>query len=120
MRAVDCFCASGGLTCRLKAAGVNVTMGIDVNRSALRLYRAHHAHPAMELDLSNVSRAVQVIREVGPIDLLTGSSPCTNFSSAGHREQRIRVAGLTVDFARIAVSLRARPQWEVGKRHWIT
>ena len=106
MRAVDCFCASGGLTCGLKAAGVDVAMGTDVDRAALKLYRARHAHPAIELDLSDVSSAVQAIREVGPIDLLAGSPPCTDFSSAGHREERTRVAGLTVDFARIAVSLR--------------
>ena len=108
MRAVDCFCASGGLTCGLKAAGFDVAMGIDVDRAALRLYRARHAHPAIELDLSDVSKAVQMIREVGPIDLLTGSPPCTDFSSAGHREERTRVAGLTVSFAQIAVSLRVR------------
>ena len=33
MRVVDCFCASGGLTCGLKAAGFDVAMGIDVDRS---------------------------------------------------------------------------------------
>ena len=88
MRAVDCFCASGGLTCGLEAAGFDVAMGIDVDRAALRLYRARHAHPAIELDLSDVSRAVQMIREVGPIDLLAGSPPCTDFSSAGHREEK--------------------------------
>ena len=108
MRAVDCFCASGGLTCGLKAAGVDVAMGIDVDRTALKLYRSRHAHPTMELDLSDVSRAVQMIKEVGPIDLMAGSPPCTDFSSAGNREERTLVAGLTVDFARIAVSLRVR------------
>ena len=108
MIAVDCFCASGGSACGLEAAGFDVKLGLDVDEAALSVYRANHRHDAMALDLGNVDAAVSTIRAVGCVDLLSGSPPCTDFSSAGGRKERETHAGLTVSFARIAVALRTR------------
>ena len=79
-------------------------MGIDVDESALAVYRANHDHPAVHLDLGDVGAACRLI---GNVDLLAGSPPCTDFSSAGSRVEGEN-AGLTVAFARLAVSLRVR------------
>jgi DNA (cytosine-5)-methyltransferase 1 len=104
MRACDLFCCSGGLSVGLKA-NFDVVLGIDNDPSALAVYRMHHKK-GMELDLGNVERSIKVIRHTGPIQLLAGSPPCTDFSSAGRREERASHAGLTAAFARIAVGLR--------------
>ena len=110
-RVVDCFCASGGLTTGLSWAGLDVRMGLDIDEHALAVYRANHpTHAAVALDLSETERAAQVIREGvgGTVEVLAGSPPCTDFSSAGSRTERTSVAGLTVDFARLAAMLRPR------------
>jgi len=109
MIAVDCFCASGGSACGLGAAGFDVKLGMDVDETALRVYRANHSHAAIALDLEDADAAVSAVRaQVGYVDLLSGSPPCTDFSSAGGRVERETHAGLTVAFARIAVTLRTR------------
>ena len=108
MDCVDLFCGAGGSTTGLVKAGVNVKLGIDHDASALAVYRANHGHEAMQLDLGNVGSAVEAIRSVGPIDMLSGSPPCTDFSSAGGRVERDTHAGLTIAFAKIAVAVRPR------------
>ena len=86
-------------------ANFDVVLGIDIDPSALAVYRMHHKK-GMELDLGDIERSIKVIQDVGPIELLAGSPPCTDFSSAGRREERASHAGLTAAFARIAVGLR--------------
>jgi DNA (cytosine-5)-methyltransferase 1 len=108
MRAVECFAGCGGTTCGLVTAGFDVLLGIDHDAAALAVLRANHGHATRQMDLGDVESAVDAIRAVGPIELLCGSPPCTDFSSAGRRVERAGVAGLTVAFARIAVALRVR------------
>ena len=108
MRACDLFCCAGGSTTGLTWAGFEVALGIDVDEGALRVYRANHAHAAANLDLGNVEAAVARIREAGHVDLLAASPPCTDFSSAGSRQERSTVAGLTISTARIAAALGTR------------
>mmetsp|Transcript_49493 Transcript_49493/g.129120 ORF Transcript_49493/g.129120 Transcript_49493/m.129120 type:complete len:114 (-) Transcript_49493:107-448(-) len=109
-RTVDCFCASGGLTTGLGWAGLDVRMGLDIDQQALAVYRANHAtHAAVALDLSETERAERVIREgVGTVEVLAGSPPCTDFSSAGSRTERASVAGLTVGFVRLVANRMRR------------
>ena len=108
MRCADLYCCSGGSTCGLTWAGLDLVLGIDVDEAALRVYRANHAHPAVNLDLGDVDRAVARIRAAGHVDLLAASPPCTDFSSAGSRQEREAVAGLTVSTAKIAAALGTR------------
>jgi DNA (cytosine-5)-methyltransferase 1 len=110
-RTLDCFCGAGGFTTGLVWAGMDVRMGLDIDEHALAVYRANHpTHAAVALDLSETERAARVIREgVGEtVEVLAGSPPCTDFSSAGSRTERASVAGLTVNFARLAAMLRPR------------
>ena len=108
MRACDLFCCAGGSTTGLTWAGLEVALGIDVDEGALRVYRANHAHVAVNLDVGEVEAAVARVREAGHVDLLAASPPCTDFSSAGSRQERETHAGLTVSTARIAAALGPR------------
>ena len=105
---VDCFCGAGGSTTGLVNAGFHVKLGIDHDAAALAVYRANHTHEARQMDLGDVEGAVEAIWSVGPVDMLCGSPPCTDFSSAGGRVERQTHAGLTVAFAKIAVAVRPR------------
>ena len=57
IRAIDCFCGAGGLSCGLASASVDVVLGIDVDAQALKVYRRNHSHRAQTIDLSDTSRA---------------------------------------------------------------
>jgi DNA (cytosine-5)-methyltransferase 1 len=108
MRACDLFCCAGGFTTGLVGA-FEVVLGIDNDEAALRVYRANHTQStAVNLDLRDVGGAVARIRAAGHIDLIAASPPCTDFSSAGSRQERDTVAGLTVSTARIAAALGVR------------
>lgn len=107
MRAVDCFCGAGGGTCGLKDAGFEVRLGIDWDERALIVYRANHAHSALKLDMSQEQLVVEAIRAHGPVDMISGSSPCQDYSCSGRRVEGTRAA-LTVSFARIACAVCPR------------
>ena len=107
MRAADCFCGAGGATCALTNAGFEVRLGIDWDERALMVYGANHSHQALKLDMSKEQLAVDAIKAHGPIDMISGSSPCQDYSCSGRRVEGTRAA-LTVSFARIACAVLPR------------
>lgn len=106
--AVDCYCGAGGASCGLASAGFNVRLGLDWDEEALSVYRANHAHTALQMDLAHVSRAVDAIRSVGDVDVVSGSPPCQDFSMCSDRRVEGARASLTVSFARVACAVRPR------------
>ena len=109
MIACDLFCGCGGTSLGLKMAGADVVLGADCDEAALAAYEhgsRYHCSKGVRLDLSDVESSVAALRsEVGDgLDILCGSPPCQDFSTAGSRSSGTRAA-LTVQFARIAVRL---------------
>ena len=108
MLAVDCFCGAGGGTQGLVDAGFEVSLGLDLDQHALSVYRSNHIqHPAVCLDLSDISLAVETIRRAGHVDLISASPPCQDYSCSGSRVEGAR-ASLTVLLIKIALSLHPR------------
>lgn len=110
MRAVDLFCGCGGLSLGFLKAGIDVVAGIDVWQDALSVYRNNFNHPAIRLDLANVSSSVSVIRRFSP-DMIIGGPPCQDFSSAGKRDENNGRGDLTVSYASIISEVK--PEWFV-------
>lgn len=104
MRVVDLFAGCGGMSTGLKAAGIEVVAGIDVDVDALKVYAANHAE-AVHMDLTGVTAAR--LARFGPIDAIVGSPPCQDFSACGARAEGDR-ANLTLDFARVVCDARPR------------
>lgn len=103
--AVDLFSGCGGLSAGLIDAGIDVAEAYDCWLPALDTYRRNVGAHAVELDLSDVDAASARIAEVGP-DLVAGSPPCQDFSTAGNRIESDQ-ANLTTAFA--AIVARCRP-----------
>ena len=55
-----------------------------------------------------MSRAVDAIRSVGHVDVVSGSPPCQDFSMCSDRRVEGARASLTVSFARVACAVRPR------------
>ena len=95
MRAIDLFCGAGGSSLGAAAAGVEIVAGFDVWPVAGSVYRANFPHARFHLcDLAALDESdIRVIRDdLGPVDLLLASPPCTDHSPA--RGARPPSAGL--------------------------
>ena len=110
MRCVDLFCGCGGLSLGFARAGFTVEAAFDNWEAALAVYRNNFAHPAIQLDLSDIARAVGAVERFKP-QMIIGGPPCQDFSSAGKRDENNGRGDLTVDFARIVAGVR--PEWFV-------
>ena len=106
MRAIDLFCGCGGLSLGFQQAGVEIVAAFENWPYAVACYRQNFQHPVIEIDLSNVKKAISYIAPYTP-DLIIGGPPCQDFSIAGNREEGKR-ADLTLAFAEIVCSLAPR------------
>ena len=86
MRCVDLFCGCGGLSLGFARAGFTVEAAFDNWEAALAVYRNNFAHPAIQLDLSDIARAVGAVERFKP-QMIIGGPPCQDFSSAGKRDE---------------------------------
>lgn len=106
MAVVDLFCGCGGLSKGFEAANFNVVAAFDCWQPALTCYNHNFNHPAHELDLNDVEKSVNKIREYNP-EMIIGGPPCQEFSNAGRRQEGA-IADLTYKYAQIITSIMPR------------
>lgn len=110
MNTVDLFCGCGGMTLGFELAGHRILAGMDNWDKALATYRTNFKHPALKMDLKDVSRSAKVIAAYRP-DMIIGGPPCQDFSSAGKRDEDNGRGDLTVCYADIVALIQ--PEWFV-------
>jgi len=114
MRAIDLFCGAGGSSLGAAAAGVEIAAGFDVWPVAGSVYRANFPHARFYLcDLAALMESdIRVIRDdLGSVDLLLASPPCTDHSPA--RGARPPSAGLDLPWCVWAFARVFLPRWIV-------
>jgi DNA (cytosine-5)-methyltransferase 1 len=109
MKVIDLFSGCGGMTLGFQNAGFSVKAAYDNWEPAAEVYRDNFKHPIYSLDLKKKGVA-QHIKQHSP-DVIIGGPPCQDFSSAGHRNESLGRADLTISFADIVV--KNRPQFFV-------
>ena len=107
LRCVDLFCGCGGMSLGFEKAGFDVRAGFELWDPAMRVYSANFKHPVIKQDLSNVEEAVSKIAQFKP-ELIVGGPPCQDFSTAGHQDESLGRAILSVHYSKIVASLRPR------------
>lgn len=107
---VDLFCGCGGMSLGFEKAGFDVKAGFEIWDPAIRVYEANFTHPIIKQDLSNVSEAVAKIATYKP-ELIIGGPPCQDFSTAGHQDESLGRAILSVRYSEIIATIR--PQYFV-------
>ena len=107
MRAIDLFSGCGGLSLGFQNAGFEVVAAFDNWKEACDVYAANFNHPVFQADLSN-AEDIEKFKEWSP-DIIIGSPPCQDFSSAGKRDESLGRAGLTVSYAKIISNVK--PEW---------
>jgi DNA (cytosine-5)-methyltransferase 1 len=125
MRAIDLFCGAGGSSLGAMVAGVEIVAGFDVWPVAGSVYRANFPHARFyPCDLAILMESdIWVMRDdLGPVDLLLASPPCTDHSPArGARLPSLASLDLPWCVWRFAAVLL--PRWIVvenviGMRRW--
>ena len=101
---IDLFCGCGGMSLGLQKAGFDVKAGFEFWDSAIRVYAENFKHPVIKQDLSNVDESVSKIASFKP-DLIVGGPPCQDFSTAGHQDEGLGRAVLSVHYSQIVCQI---------------
>jgi DNA (cytosine-5)-methyltransferase 1 len=103
--AVDLFCGAGGLTNGLLSAGVDVRLGIDLDKACRHPYETNNAGAKFILrDITKITPADLADAWKGAeVKLLAGCAPCQPFSSytQGHDWKRRDQWSLLLSFAEL-------------------
>lgn len=106
LRVVDLFAGCGGMSLGFQKSGFEVIAAFENWKPAVEVYKANFRHPVFEMDLSSKSAPGEVAK-LGA-DIIIGGPPCQDFSSAGHRNEDLGRADLTIHFAKIVSKSKPR------------
>lgn len=106
-RVIDLFAGCGGLSLGFQNAGFNIVAAFDNWDEAIDIYKNNFNHPIIKRDLGDTSD-LSDMAQYAP-DIIIGGPPCQDYSSAGHRDEDLGRAKLTIDYATIITTLR--PQY---------
>lgn len=84
-RYAELFAGGGGLSLGLDRAGWECAWHAEIDAFPQRILRAHWPHHPLYGDVRELDGR-ELVRRHGPIDLLSGGSPCQGLSMAGRRE----------------------------------
>lgn len=80
IEAVDLFCGAGGLTRGLEQAGINVSLGIDIDPQCAYPYEANNKAKFLLKSVEDVKSSELFIQKKDGYRLLAGCAPCQPFS----------------------------------------
>jgi len=106
---VDLFCGCGGMSLGFQNAGYKILAAYDNWRKAINVYNKNFKHQAIIADLRK-EKYKKKIADMKP-DIIIGGPPCQDFSSAGHRDETLGRADLTITYCQIVIE--ARPKYFV-------
>jgi len=125
MRAIDLFCGAGGSSLGAMAASVEIVAGFDVWDVAGRVYRANFPRVRFypcDLAALDESDIRSIYGDLGDVDLILASPPCTDHSPARGAAPP-SPAGLDLPWCVWSFARMFRPRWIVvenviGMRRW--
>jgi DNA (cytosine-5)-methyltransferase 1 len=106
LKVVDLFAGCGGMSLGFIKAGFEIVAAYDNWPSAIDVYRKNFKHEIFLKDLKNPN-IVEEILQYSP-DIIIGGPPCQDFSSAGHRNESLGRADLTISFAEIICKIKPK------------
>ncbi|MGK7952815.1 MAG: DNA cytosine methyltransferase [Xenococcaceae cyanobacterium] len=109
MKVVDLFAGCGGLSLGFQNKGFEIVAAFDNWLPAIQVYQDNFKHPIFYQDLSK-EEFYDFIASFDP-EMIIGSPPCQDFSSAGKRNENLGRANLTLSFAKIISYIK--PNWFV-------
>ncbi len=105
-KVIDLFAGCGGLSLGFQNAGFKIVAAFDNWDEAINIYRQNFDHPIIKRDLGD-TEDLSELKQLHP-DVIIGGPPCQDYSSAGHRDEGLGRAKLTIDYAVTITKLRPR------------
>lgn len=105
-KVIDLFAGCGGLSLGFQNAGFKIEAAFDNWDEAINIYRQNFNHPIIKRDLGN-TEDLSEMEKYHP-DVIIGGPPCQDYSSAGHRDEDLGRAKLTIDYAITITKLRPK------------
>jgi DNA (cytosine-5)-methyltransferase 1 len=103
LKVIDLFAGCGGMSLGFEKAGAEILAAYDNWEPAIKIYKDNFKHEIHNADLSNVEIA-STLRKYNA-DAIIGGPPCQDFSSAGHRNEKLGRADLTLSYAEIVTKV---------------
>lgn len=107
--AIDLFCGAGGLSYGLKKSGFRVSLGIDIDATALKTYKRNLKRTKiLEKDIREVTgEEISKLTGIKKGDnfLLAGCPPCQGFSNLGKRDANNILNKLVYEYVRLITEL---------------
>jgi len=102
IEAIDLFCGAGGLTHGLEQAGVNVTVGYDIDPACRYPYESNNVSRFIEQSVLNINASEMLDKySSGAIKVLAGCAPCQPFSKYTQRLPKDERWSLLYSFSRL-------------------
>ena len=109
MKTVDLFCGCGGMSLGFQEAGFDIVAAYDNWQPAIEVYKKNFKHSVFNRDISSPDVQKEIV-ELKP-DIIIGGPPCQDFSTAGHMDEGLGRAYLSVAFSNIVID--ANPEYFV-------
>ena len=104
IRVIDLFAGCGGLSLGFQNAGFEIAAAYDFWDEAIALYKRNFDHPIYKRDLNDIDDLSDM--EALRPNVIIGGPPCQDYSSAGHRNENLGRAHLTIKYAEIITRIR--------------
>lgn len=106
LRVIDLFAGCGGLSLGFQNVGFDIVAAFDNWDQAISIYSRNFNHPILKRDLNDVTD-ISDLEDYSP-DVIIGGPPCQDYSSAGHRNEGLGRAKLTLKYAEIITRIKPR------------
>ncbi len=111
MKGIDIFCGAGGMSLGAQMAGVDITLAIDFNQSAIDTFKSNHPETPNVL-CENITK-IDFSKYKEDYFILMGGPPCQGFSVSNTKTRNDENSNNSLFYEFIRAVRELKPKWFV-------